>query len=95
MSHKTKDAVIKRDPSATGGKTLRTVLTPAEDEIRLRAYEKYRNRNGSSGTALNDWLEAERELRDAAQRGPAWKPAEREKALLSAPSTGADSDPAC
>ena len=95
MSHKVKDAVHKSDPPATIGRVLRPVLAPAEDEIRLRAYEKYRARNGSPGTALDDWLEAERELRDAAQRAPNWKPAEREMPLLSGPETGADSDRAC
>ena len=34
-----------------------------EDEIRLRAYEIYLERNGSPGDEYQDWLSAEREVR--------------------------------
>lgn len=34
-----------------------------EDAIRVRAYERYLQRQGSPGSAENDWLEAEREVR--------------------------------
>ena len=34
-----------------------------EDEIRLRAYEIYLERNGSPGDEHQDWLTAEREIR--------------------------------
>lgn len=34
-----------------------------EDEIRLRAYEIYLERNGSPGDECQDWLVAEREVR--------------------------------
>jgi hypothetical protein len=34
-----------------------------EDAIRLRAYERYLERQGRPGSAENDWLEAEREVR--------------------------------
>ncbi len=34
----------------------------AEEQIRLRAYEIYLERKGSPGSALEDWLRAEREL---------------------------------
>jgi len=34
-----------------------------EERIRLRAYEIYLERKGSPGSALEDWLRAERELR--------------------------------
>jgi hypothetical protein len=36
------------------------------DSIARRAYEIYQNRGGSHGADLDDWLEAERELK----RGP-------------------------
>jgi hypothetical protein len=36
---------------------------PTEDEIRKRAYELYRERGDSSGNALDDWLQAEAELK--------------------------------
>jgi hypothetical protein len=35
---------------------------PTEDEIRKRAYEIYRERGGP-GSALDDWLQAEAELK--------------------------------
>ena len=35
-----------------------------EDRIRQRAYERYRERGSQDGHDLDDWLEAERELRD-------------------------------
>jgi hypothetical protein len=36
---------------------------PTEDDIRKRAYEIYLARNGGPGSALDDWLRAEAELR--------------------------------
>ena len=36
------------------------------DEVAKRAYEIYQNRGGTDGADLDDWLEAERELK----RGP-------------------------
>jgi hypothetical protein len=35
---------------------------PSRDEIALRAYEIYLERNGAPGNALEDWVRAEREL---------------------------------
>jgi hypothetical protein len=35
---------------------------PTPDEIQLRAYEIYLERNGAPGDPLNDWVQAEREL---------------------------------
>jgi Protein of unknown function (DUF2934) len=44
--------------------------TPTCDEIRLRAYEIYLERDGLPGDELDDWLRAERELgRPAPQKG--------------------------
>jgi len=34
-----------------------------DEEIRQRAYEIYLNRGGAPGSELDDWLQAERELR--------------------------------
>jgi len=34
-----------------------------EERIRLKAYEIYCSRNGSEGSAVEDWLTAEREVR--------------------------------
>jgi len=36
---------------------------PTEDDIRLRAYQRYLERGGSHGADFDDWLEAERDLR--------------------------------
>ena len=35
------------------------------DAVAKRAYEIYRNRGGSDGADLDDWLEAERQLKGA------------------------------
>jgi len=36
---------------------------PNEDDIRRRAYQRYLERGGGDGQDFDDWLEAERELR--------------------------------
>lgn len=36
-----------------------------QDNIRARAYGIYLKRNNGSGSALGDWLQAERELNDS------------------------------
>jgi hypothetical protein len=36
---------------------------PSDDEIRTRAYHRYLERGGGHGQDFDDWLEAERELR--------------------------------
>ena len=55
-----------------------TALTAATQEdadlqarIATRAYELYRQRGSQDGYALEDWLQAEREIRRAEQRGRA------------------------
>jgi len=35
---------------------------PTREEIALRAYQIYLKRNGAPGNALEDWVQAEREL---------------------------------
>jgi hypothetical protein len=35
----------------------------SEDDVRLRAYELYVQRGSTPGDDVNDWLQAERELR--------------------------------
>jgi len=37
---------------------------PSLDDIRLRAYERYLERGGNHGQHFDDWLEAEKELRN-------------------------------
>jgi DUF2934 family protein len=41
---------------------------PIKDAIALRAYELHLARGGGDGRALDDWLEAERELSAAANK---------------------------
>jgi hypothetical protein len=41
-------------------------LEPKTEEIAQRAYEIYQSRGGTEGQDIEDWLEAERQLR----RGP-------------------------
>src|SRR5437763_12705758 len=36
---------------------------PSEEDIRLRAYQRYLERGGGHGMDFEDWLEAERELK--------------------------------
>jgi hypothetical protein len=38
--------------------------SPDEEEIRVRAYHRYLQRGGGHGSDFEDWLEAERELRE-------------------------------
>jgi hypothetical protein len=38
-------------------------LEPSEDEIRLRAYQRYLERGGEHGRDFDDWVAAEQELR--------------------------------
>jgi Protein of unknown function (DUF2934) len=46
--------------------------TPTHDEVCKRAYEKWCKRGRPHGTHMQDWLEAEAELkREFAQFGPA------------------------
>jgi hypothetical protein len=37
---------------------------PSEEDIRMRAYHLYLERGGAPGSDFDDWLEAERELRE-------------------------------
>jgi Protein of unknown function (DUF2934) len=39
-----------------------------EDQVRARAYIIYRAKGSASGSALDDWLEAERELKQGLSR---------------------------
>lgn len=37
---------------------------PSEEDIRMRAYHRYLERGGGHGMAYDDWLEAERDLKN-------------------------------
>jgi hypothetical protein len=38
---------------------------PSEEDIRMRAYQRYLERGAGHGQDFEDWLEAERELKNA------------------------------
>jgi hypothetical protein len=38
---------------------------PSEEDIRMRAYQRYLERGGGHGMDFEDWLEAERELKSS------------------------------
>jgi hypothetical protein len=51
---------VTRPPASGIGK-----WTPPRDEVARRAYELFLQRGGSSGRDVEDWLEAERQVRAA------------------------------
>jgi hypothetical protein len=44
-------------------KTVRTAAPPTEEQIATRAHEIFLERGGAPGFELEDWLQAERELK--------------------------------
>ena len=51
-----RDTASTRDTPSSSG--------PSLDDIRRRAYERYLERGGNHGRHFDDWLEAEKELRN-------------------------------
>jgi hypothetical protein len=51
---------VARPPAPGNGE-----WTPPSDEVARRAYELFLQRGGSSGRDVEDWLEAERQVRAA------------------------------
>jgi len=52
-----------RDPAENGGRTSAAGrLDSLEEEIRLRAYYRYLERETEEGDATTDWLEAESDI---------------------------------
>ena len=55
---------IEEKPSTLAAKPDEpTVLIPTEQQIQQRAYELSERRGGTGGHELDDWLQAEREIR--------------------------------
>jgi Protein of unknown function (DUF2934) len=50
-------------PEAITSESMSMASEPSEEDIRLRAYHRYLARGDSHGTDFEDWLEAERDLR--------------------------------
>jgi DUF2934 family protein len=51
----------EKEPLDSG--VARPSTGPNEDDIRRRAYQRYLERGGGDGQDFDDWLEAERELK--------------------------------
>jgi len=52
----------RKSPSPKVKKMPAAVIRPTNEEIALRAYHIYLERNGAPGNPLDDWTRAEREL---------------------------------
>ena len=52
------------DEEAPGTGAKSAAAEPKEEEIRMRAYHRYLERGGKEGQASEDWLYAERELKN-------------------------------
>ena len=50
--------------SSPGAAADKAVRNPTHEEIAEAAYRRYLNRGGENGRDFDDWLEAERELRE-------------------------------
>ncbi len=61
MAQETATKMQKAVPQETGRETPRREVT--DEEIRERAYEIYLARGATPGYELDDWLQAESELR--------------------------------
>ena len=57
-------------PAASNAKAQDTGLY---ERVAQRAYELYEQRGGQAGSELEDWLQAEREIRSAAAKRPKQK----------------------
>jgi hypothetical protein len=55
-------------PAPARGKALPNETLSLEERVRRRAYELYVQRGNQSGSALDDWLQAEEEVRRAQER---------------------------
>jgi hypothetical protein len=57
------DAEPRLASGTSAAESVSRVWKPSQDEIRLRAYQRYLERGGGHGMAFDDWLAAERELK--------------------------------
>ena len=55
-------------PASAPAKESNVEMLPLEERIRRRAYELYLLRGSQPGSELNDWLQAEEEIRKAAEQ---------------------------
>ena len=61
MTRASNDLNVNESSAAQDGTPREVTL----DEIAARAYEIYQSRGGTDGADLDDWLQAERELRSS------------------------------
>jgi hypothetical protein len=56
-----------RESAADWQRTASSAMAsePSDDDIRMRAYQRYVERGAGEGRQFEDWLEAERELKSA------------------------------
>ena len=52
------------DRAALDTRSSSMASEPSEEDIRMRAYRRYLERGGGDGRDFDDWLEAERELKN-------------------------------
>ena len=77
---KKRSASARARPDTSAGSNPAELQAPqiegreAEEQIRLRAYELYRERGGRVGDDMADWLQAEREYRERVRASDAIKP---------------------
>jgi hypothetical protein len=57
-------AVQERPDTMSTARASQNDVTPSPEEVRRRAYEIYCGRGGKDGCDVDDWLEAERQLRN-------------------------------
>lgn len=57
-------SALAKTPKSTAGRSA----LPIEEQIRARAYELYVERGNESGSEMDDWLQAEKEMLDAQER---------------------------
>jgi hypothetical protein len=60
---RTDDSPPPLDASEPATRSESMASSPSEEDIRLRAYQRYLERGGGHGMDFEDWLEAERELK--------------------------------
>ena len=55
-------------PATARAKEVPSETLPLEEQVRRRAYELYVLRGNQSGSELDDWLQAEEEIRRATEQ---------------------------
>jgi hypothetical protein len=63
MTNNMKTTKRKKSQQYESEPTIKTPKLPSEDEIRRRAHQLSLERGGLPGKELDDWLQAERELK--------------------------------